>query len=239
MNPYFDYHVKGEHFSLFSSYHLITLMIILCLSIFLYLFRSFFRKKLPNKIFRYGLAILLLLSEASYQAWLLYFHKWTLKAALPFQLSDLTVVLAALMLFTKNRSLFSFLYFAGIGSSIQAMATPDLGEYPFPHYRYFEFYFSHGGVLISCLFMVFAEKSRPSFRSLWVTVILINLYGGMMFFVNQMLHANFLYIMKKPVHASLLNYLGQWPWYIFSLEAVMVISFFLLYVPFWIKQKTA
>ncbi|MFY4774220.1 TIGR02206 family membrane protein [Metabacillus sp. RGM 3146] len=239
MPAYFDYNVKGEHFSLFSTYHLLTLFIVLCLSIFLYLIRNFLKKKPRDSFFRYGLGILLLLSEASYQFWLLFFHKWTLKAALPFQLSDLTVFLAAFMLFSKNRGLFSFLYFAGIGSSIQAMITPDLGLYSFPHYRYFEFYLSHGGVVLSCLFMIFTEKYRPSLFSLWMTIILINLYGVVMFLINRKLQANFLYIMEKPSNASLLNYLGPWPWYIISLEAVMIVSFFILYLPFWVKQKTA
>ncbi|GLW43150.1 hypothetical protein Bamy01_27950 [Bacillus amyloliquefaciens] len=185
------------------------------------------------------LFILLAVSQICYHIWLLFHHAWSLKTSLPLQLSDLSVYLAMLMVMTKSKKLFAFLYFAGLGSAIQAMATPDLGAYTFPHFRYIVFFVSHGCVFLACLFMASAEKYRPSVHALWVSVLIVNLYGACVFFIDRVLNANYLYLMKKPKTASLLNVFGPWPWYLLSMEAAVILSFFILYIPFWLLKKRA
>jgi hypothetical integral membrane protein (TIGR02206 family) len=214
-----------------------TIAIILVLGILLFIFREEFQKQEKKGFFRFSLAFLLLAFDASYHLWLVSNNAWSLKTALPLHLSDLAVILAIVMLLTGSLRLFQFMYFAGLGSSIQAIITPDLGRYSFPHYRYIEFFVSHGGVVLACLFMVFVCKYRPTIRSLWVTVLIVNLYAVCVFFLNKLLRANYLYIMKKPGNASLLDFLGPWPWYLILLEITMIVSFYLLYSPFWLKRK--
>ncbi len=200
-----------------------------------------FRKQLQEhgnvRIICLTLAILLLTSESFYHLWLLYENAWSVKNALPLQLSDIAVILAIVMLLTKSFKVFQFMYFAGLGSSIQAILTPDLGPYSFPHFRFIQFFVSHGGVVLACLIMVWACKYRPTISSMWLTVLIVNIYAACIFFINKSLGANYLYIMRKPKNASLLDYLGTWPWYLLSIELVMIASFYLLYSPFWIKKK--
>jgi hypothetical integral membrane protein (TIGR02206 family) len=176
-------------------------------------------------------------SDASEHLWLINENAWSIRRDLPLQLSDLVVILAIVMLLTSSYKIFQFMYFAGIGSSIQAILTPDLGKFSFPHFRYIEFFVAHGGVVLACLFMVVAFNYRPTIRSMWVTILIVNLYAACVFFLNKFLGANYLYIMKKPGTASLLDYLGPWPWYLLSMELVMILSFYILYIPFRIKRK--
>ncbi|QGQ44939.1 TIGR02206 family membrane protein [Metabacillus sediminilitoris] len=237
MQTFFQFHSKLEPFRLFSREHLITIAIILVLGILLFIFREEIQKQEKRRIIRLSLALLLLASDASYHIWLVSKNTWSFKKALPLHLSDLAVILAIVMLLTGSFRLFQFMYFAGLGSSIQAVLTPDLGRYSFPHFRYIEFFVSHGGVVLACLFMVFAFKYRPTIRSMWMTVLLVNLYAICIFFLNKWLGANYLYIMKKPGNASLLDVLGPWPWYLISLEIIMIVTFYLLYSPFWLKRE--
>jgi hypothetical integral membrane protein (TIGR02206 family) len=237
MQTFFQFHSKLDPFRLFSGEHLMTIAIILVLVILLFIFREEIKKEEKKSFFRFSLAFLLLVFDASYHIWLVSKNAWSLKTALPLHLSDLAVILAIVMLLTGSLRLFQFMYFAGLGSSIQAVMTPDLGRFSFPHFRYIEFFVSHGGVVLACLFMVLVCHYRPTIRSMWVTVLIVNLYAICVFFLNKWLMANYLYIMKKPGNASLLDFLGSWPWYLISLEITMIVSFYLLYSPFWLKRK--
>lgn len=235
--PYFSYHSKLHPFSLFSKAHLLTLGVILILCILVFVFRKTLEKRGRREFLCVLLALLLFITDAWQQLWLVHEKAWSLKTALPLQLSDLAVIVAILMLLFKSHWLFQFIYFAGLGSSIQAILTPDLNRFSFPHFQYIEFFISHGGVILACLFMIVAFGHRPSVVSLWVTFLIVNVYGAAVFFLNKYLNANYLYIMKKPEGASLLNFLGPWPWYLLSLDVVMILTFYLLYLPFWIKKE--
>jgi hypothetical integral membrane protein (TIGR02206 family) len=237
MQAFFQKDGQHDPFQLFSTEHLFTLFIIGLLAVCLFVFRRFFGFNRRIRFMCNLLAFLLIISDISYHIWAVSYDVWSLRESLPLELSDLSVLLAIVMLFTRSVSLFQFLYFAGIGSSIQAMVTPDLGVYSFPHFRFIEFFVSHGGVFLACIFMVVVERYKPTFFSLWMTFILVNLYGVCIFFINRMLDANYLYMMKKPANASLLDFLGPWPWYLLSVEAVIIVSFLLLYSPFWIREK--
>lgn len=90
---------------------------------------------------RYVFVAVLVISEISYHSWFIYVNSWTPRYCLPLHLSDLSVYLVIILLLTKNLTLFKFLYFAGLGSALQAILTPDLGRYGFPHFRFLNFSF--------------------------------------------------------------------------------------------------
>ncbi len=238
MQRFFQFHPKLHAFHLFSMEHLLTIGMIMLLCFLLFALKRQWMKSNIETFFRFSLAYLLLIAVLSQHFWLVYENAWSVKNDLPLQLSDLVVIIGILMLFTKSDKLFQFMYFSALGSSLQAILTPDLGRFSFPHFRYIEFFISHGGVVIACLFMVIAFNYRPTIRSMWVTILLINLYAACIFFLNKLLGSNYLYLMKKPKNASLLDYFGSWPLYLLSMELMMIVSFYILYSPFWIKRKT-
>jgi len=237
MEANFQFHSKLDSFRLFSVEHLVTMGIIFVLCVLLFVMRNELKKNGKRRLFRFSLAALLVVSDALQHLWLISENAWSIRRDLPLHLSDIVVILAVVMLLSKSYRLFQFMYFAGLGSSIQAILTPNLGKFSFPHFQYFEFFVSHGGVVLACLFMVVAFNYRPTILSMWVTILIVNLYAACVFFLNKLLAANYLYIMKKPRTASLLDYLGPWPWYLLSMELVMIVSFYILYSPFWIKRK--
>ncbi|HSU80012.1 MAG TPA: TIGR02206 family membrane protein [Candidatus Angelobacter sp.] len=235
--PFFNFHSKLHEFHLFSKAHLLTIGIILVVCVLIFVFRGKIEEKGSRTFFRFFFAILLIVTDTWQQLWLVHENAWRMKTALPLQLSDLVVIVAILMLLFKSHHLFQFVYYAGLGSSIQAILTPDLNRFSFPHFQYIEFFVSHGGVILACLLMIAAFHCRPTVASIWVTFLIVNLYGALVFFFNKSLNANYLYIMKKPESTSLLNFLGPWPWYLISLDIAMIISFYILYLPFWIKGE--
>lgn len=236
MERYFQ--ADGEDvFILFSLTHWMTLLVLVGTIVLMFLFRKVLRNPPLNSIVRSGLAAILIISEISLHAWLWHIGEWTIQYSLPFHLSSISIFLSAALLLTKSYSLFEFTYFAGVGSALQAMLTPDISAYMFPHFRYVHFFISHGGIVVANMFIVFVEKYRPTAKSVWKAFLYLNLYTFFVFLMNYFIKGNYMYISEKPVNPSILDYLGPWPLYLLPLEVIAVITFLILYVPFGLLDR--
>jgi hypothetical integral membrane protein (TIGR02206 family) len=142
----------------------------------------------------------------------------------------------AFMLVTKNYRIYEFMYFMGIAGAIQALATPDLGIYGFPHFRFFQTFLSHGLIVTSAIYMTVVEGQRPTWKSMIRVAIWMNVYALVVFFINNAIGSNYLMINRKPDLPSLLDLLPPWPVYILYMELIGVISMLLLYLPFVFKD---
>lgn len=227
----------GDVFILFSLTHWMTLLVLVGIIFLIFLFRRVLRKPTLNTFVRSVLAAILILSEISLHAWLWSIGEWTIQYSLPFHLSSISILLSAALLLTKSFSLFEFTCFAGVGSALQAMLTPDISVYTFPHFRYVHFFISHGGIVVANMFIVFVEKYRPTAKSVWKAFLYLNLYTFFVFLLNYLIEGNYMYISEKPVNPSMLDYLGPWPLYLIPLEVIAIATFVLLYLPFWFCKK--
>ncbi|WP_066304652.1 TIGR02206 family membrane protein [Bacillus sp. FJAT-29814] len=231
MNKYFQ--ADGtDSFILFSVTHLLTLTVLLLVLFLIFVFRTSLKRQKMNQITRFTLAFILIISEISLHIWLWHIGAWTFQYSLPFHLSSISIILSAVLLLTKSYRLFEFTYFAGVGSALQAMITPDISAYTFPHFRYVHFFISHGGIVVANLYMVFVEHYKPTIKSLWRAFLYLNLYTGFVFLLNYFVEGNYMYISEKPVNPSMLDYLGPWPYYIVPLEMITLVTFFILFLPF-------
>jgi hypothetical integral membrane protein (TIGR02206 family) len=236
MERYFQADVE-DSFILFSITHWMTLFVLVGIIVLIFLFRGVLRKKPINNIVRIGLAAILIISEISLHSWLWRIGEWTIRYSLPFHLSSISILLSAALLLTKSYSLFEFTYFAGVGSALQAMLTPDISSYTFPHFRYVHFFISHGGIVVANMFIVLVEKYSPKVKSVWKAFLYLNIYTFFVFLLNYFIEGNYMYISEKPVNPSILDYLGPWPLYILPLEVIALITFLVLYVPFWLLDR--
>ena len=138
---------------------------------------------------------------------------------------------------SRSFRIYEFAFFIGISGALQALMTPDIGVYNFPHYRFFHVFFSHGAIVIAALYMTIVERYRPSWRSLGRTMLWLNVYAAAVFGVNLVLDSNYLFVMHKPATASLFDLLGPWPVYIFAAEGVALVMFVGLYLPFAFHER--
>lgn len=226
---------RGEPFAIFYPPHLIALAIIILFNVgLIYVGRR--ADAVARARLRGALAAILLVNEAAWHVWNWAVGRWTLQTMLPLHLCSVMVFASAAMLLTRHYTLYELLYFLGIGAASQALLTPDLGIYGFPHFRFFQTFISHGLIVTAAVYMTLVEGYRPYWRSLVRVAVLGNLYMIVIFVLNQVIGSNYLFIARKPDTPSLIDVLGAWPWYILSLEAIAVVLCLLLYLPFAVRD---
>ena len=124
----------------------------------------------------------------------------------------------------------------GIGGAIQALATPGIGDYGFPHFLFFQYFISHGLIITSAIFMTVVVDLRPTWKSILRVFIWMNIYAAIVYYINTQIGSNYLMLNYKPNTPSLLDLLPPWPIYILYMEVIGVVTCFVLYVPFIIKD---
>jgi hypothetical integral membrane protein (TIGR02206 family) len=235
MNEFFARDFAGGPFILFSPVHLAALAAIVLVNLLLLRLRDP-RAEIGRHRFRYGLAIILIVNEAMWHIWNLAVGKWDVQTMLPLHLCSVFVFLSAIMLVKRNYRIYEFAYLIGIAGAIQPLFTPDLGAYGFPHFRYWQTFISHGGIVTAAIYMTVVEGYRPYWRSIGKVIVWTNVYMLFVGIVNALIGSNYLFIAHKPETASLLDALGPWPWYLLAIEAIGLVVFLLLYLPFAIRD---
>ena len=217
---------------MFSTEHVIAgVLLFLCIFL-LFSFRNKLSNEQENKRFIERLfAGSLLITEFFYHLWMITSDRWSLTDSLPIELCSISLLITIILLWTGNRNLYFFVFFAGIGGAIQALATPVL-DIGFPHFRYFHFFYTHIGIILTALYFTWIRGYRPTFNGIVKTMITLNLLLPFIFFVNILFEGNYMFLRMKPENGSLLDLLGHYPWYILSLEGVAFIIFVCLWLSF-------
>ncbi len=234
MGQFFTGDYQGAAFALFGPTHLAALLAVVLLNVFLLRFKG--TDERTRHAIRWTMAIILWANEFAWHIWNYGVGRWTIQTMLPLHLCSVLVWVGALMLVTKNYRIYEFAYLLGISGALQALLTPDLGIYGFPHFRFFQTFLSHGLIVTAAIYMTTVEGFRPTWKSLGRVALWANVYMVIVFFINRAIGSNYLMINGRPATPSLLDLLPDWPVYILYMEALGLICFLLLYLPFAIKD---
>jgi hypothetical integral membrane protein (TIGR02206 family) len=237
MEQFFARDFYGQAFELFGIPHVIALSVLLAFN--LILLQSKHAREDQKKSIRWALALALVVNETAWHVWNGAVGRWSIQSMLPLHLCSALVWIGALMLVTRNYRMYEFMYLLGIGGAIQALATPDLGIYGFPHFRFFQTFISHGLIITSAIYMTVVEGFRPTWKSLLRVALWMNIYVVIVYFINDAIGSNYLMINAKPNTPSLLDLLPPWPIYILYMEVIGIITVFLLYLPFAIRDLSS
>ena len=225
---------KGPAFEYFGAAHLSAIAFLVLLNLYLMRFRN--ASDRTKATIRWSLALVLLINEIAWHYWTYTVGQWTIQTMLPLHLCSLLVWTGVFMLLSKNYRIYEFMYFMGIGGALQALATPGLGRYGYPHFAFFQYFLSHGLIITSAIYMTVVEGFRPTWKSLLRVFIWMNVYIAIVFIINNVIGSNYLMINQKPATPSLLDLLPPWPVYILYMEMIGVATMLLLYSPFAIKD---
>ena len=189
----------------------------------------------------YLLAGILIINEIGgwiYRAATVQSFNYFVQNHLPLHICGVALFVVVFMLLRRNQILYEIGYFWGIVGTLNAVITPQLAV-DFPHYRFFQYFIVHGGIVASALFATWGLRMRPTFKGLLRSFLLANLYMVVIAGVNLLLKSNYMFICDPP-HTKSPFFFAPWPWYIPILDAVAFVLFFLVYSPFlvgdWLRS---
>ena len=234
IGQYFIKNYTGAGFVLFGPSHIATLLVIVVF--ILILTRAKGSSEKTREKIRWGLALSIWTAELSWHIWNLAIGTWTIQTMLPLHMCSVLIWLSGFMLIKKNYSIYEFVYFLGIGGALQALLTPDVGIYGFPHFRYFQTFASHGLLVSAGVYMTVVEGFRPTWKSILRIFAISNVYMIIIFGINSAIGSNYLMINGKPPMATIMDLLPAWPYYIPWLEVIAMATCLVLYIPFIIKD---
>ena len=142
-------------------------------------------------------------------------------------------IVAGFALITRSALLCSLTYFWGLAATFQALLTPAVSV-GFPEWAFITFFIQHFAIVATALHLPIVEGWRPK-NPLWKSPL--EIYGWSVAYlifamtVNKLLGTNFGFASRPPDNPSLIDHLGPWPWYLFSMQAIAVCIFLLLAVP--------
>lgn len=155
----------------------------------------------------------------------------TKEDSLPFHLCDIAAFTGAFALLFRNPLLAELTWFWGLSGTLNGLVTPDLAD-DFPSYAFIGFFVLHGMVVVTAVYLVAGRGYIPRPGAVWRVFLWSQVYLVFAFLANWLADTNYGYLRGKPATPSLLDHMGDWPWYILGLEVLALVFYTVLYLPF-------
>lgn len=162
-------------------------------------------------------------------------HQFSIINKIPLHLCDLAAICGGIALLTRSQKFGELTYFWGLAGTLQGLITPDLGS-NFPSAEFISFFWNHGFVVITALFLPLALGWRPRTSALWFVFAITQIYMVVAMTINFLFETNYGFLRHKPEHPTPLDSFPDWPWYIIVLEFLCLTLFILLNLPFYRKS---
>lgn len=235
MNDYLLFR-PNEDFQLFGKQHLLMIMLTVVLSVGLAIFAK--RKLSSVNQLWLGRSITVALATAviGWVAIRLILGQFDYKTDLPFDICNIVALALPILMWNPRKRIHEVLYFWVMAGTIQALLTPHLFE-GFPHFTFIKYFLVHGGLVVFAVYTTVVYGLRPTWKSLWRSFFVLQIYVATLFCINLLLGSNYAYLMGKPPTASALDYLGDYPWYLLSSEGLALVMFCLVLLPVMARRE--
>lgn len=221
MQDLFSANWSGEPFRLFSWQHLVMLAAVAALTAG----SVVWGRRLPDDArarVRLVLGAVMATNIVGWQVWNVATGLWTVELMLPLHLCSVLGVVTVFAVWTRSVTLVNLSWLVGVGGALQALLTPEVAPYGFPHYRVWQSAMAHGLLVLVPAWLVFVEQIRPTFRWVLRCLAILHAYAAVVFVINWAVGSNYLYVNGKPPFATVLDLLPPWPTYLLVLEVLVV-----------------
>ena len=157
---------------------------------------------------------------------------------MPFELCTINAyILGAILIFRPSYLIFEVVYFWSMAGTVHGIITPRLFA-GYPHYLFFEYFITHIGIVLATLVLIFRYKWIVTWTSLWRSFLWLQIIALINLVFDFTFDVNYMFMKALPKVSSILDYFGDWPWYIFGCEIFALASFILYLFPFLLVQQS-
>jgi hypothetical integral membrane protein (TIGR02206 family) len=156
---------------------------------------------------------------------------YDLNLIVPLHLCYFLALLTPLVLVKRRTAFFQVTYFWVMAGCSQSLLTPDMAD-GFPHPFSFRYWLVHISLVQCWIFAIFAFRMRPQLKHILWSILWFDVYLLIVGLLNYPLGTNFLYLRHKPPVPTMMDYLGEFPWFLFTGQFLMLAMFLLVYTPF-------
>ncbi|MEC9485782.1 MAG: TIGR02206 family membrane protein [Candidatus Izemoplasma sp.] len=211
--------------------YMLPMVVIVVLALIIIHYRDAFKMSDKyDKVFRYIVATVFLVLYGSH--YILRFRLYGFDTIiLPFQLCSISMFLAIILLYTKNKVLYSFVLYTGVLGGLISLLTPIIG-YDSGYYRYYQFYMAHGLLILTPIYFTAVHNFFPNYKN---TMISFYILQGLIVFMgafNVFYGTDFMFVFLDPSKIDkfpAIRYFGGIPYYIILGEFAVIASFYLMY----------
>jgi len=186
-----------------------------------------------SRAFALAIVVVVVLSQIQ----LVLYRQWDLQSSVPLHLCDLAGAAAAYALWSHRRWAFALTYYWGLTLTSQAFLTPTLDSADFPHLEFLMFWYLHLLVVWAAIYLTWGLGMRPNWRSYAIAVTVTVVWGLAMLAFNHLAGTNYGFVSAKPAGPTILDLLGDWPWYLFSELALGAAVWALITWPWVARQR--
>jgi hypothetical integral membrane protein (TIGR02206 family) len=239
----------SRQFVFLSLPHILALVAVLAACILVPLFARRSRNPAVRDRVALGICLVLYVHELIYQVYWFIIGAWTVGNSLMLHMCGLALMFLPFVYFLPDgrarQYCFEVLYFFGLGGAMQALFTPDIGMHGFPELKYFDYFLSHGTIVLGMVYA--AAVYRLPLRL--VSTVRIALVGTaaclVMFGVDRLFLlfppyelGNYFVMGYPPPTGSIIDVFaaifGPAPRYLAGLEIMGVAVLAVITAPYWI-----
>jgi hypothetical integral membrane protein (TIGR02206 family) len=199
-----------------------------------------------------AIVVFLYVHEIVYEVYWFAIGAWTVGNCLLLHMCALALMFLPVLYFSREgrfrQILFELLFFFGLGGAMQALFTPDIGMHGFPEFKYFNYFLSHGTIVLG---LIYAAVVYPRFELTWKSWIRIVVGTiGMslaMHGLNQLFRfippyevGNYFMMGYPPPTGSVIDVFasifGPAPWYLAGLAVMGLVLLGILSLPYPIRR---
>jgi hypothetical integral membrane protein (TIGR02206 family) len=202
---------------------------------------------------RVGLLIVIALyvHEVVYEVYWFAIGAWTVGNCLLLHMCAQALMFLPVLYFSRGgfprQVLFELLFFFGLGGAMQALFTPDIGMHGFPELKYFNYFFSHGTIVLGLVYAAVVYRLELTWKS-WIRIAVGTIgLSLVMFGLNQLFRlippyevGNYFMMGYPPPTGSVIDVFasifGPAPRYLVGLTGMGIVLLGILYLPYPIRR---